>query len=71
MSSLVLGLHEIEKTQLSLVGGKGLHLGELSKIQGIQVPTRRILCHNSRISKSHRTKRNVTSVVGSVGDAKS
>ncbi|MEQ6075064.1 phosphoenolpyruvate synthase [Bacillus subtilis] len=38
MSSLVLGLHEIEKTQLSLVGGKGLHLGELSKIQGIQVP---------------------------------
>ncbi|MED1810771.1 phosphoenolpyruvate synthase [Bacillus subtilis] len=38
MSSLVLGLHEIEKTQLSLVGGKGLHLGELLKIQGIQVP---------------------------------
>ncbi|TWG54975.1 pyruvate,water dikinase [Bacillus subtilis J25] len=38
MSSLVLGLHEIEKTQLSLVGGKGLHLGELSKVQGIQVP---------------------------------
>ncbi|MBU8591502.1 phosphoenolpyruvate synthase [Bacillus subtilis] len=38
MSSLVLGLLEIEKTQLSLVGGKGLHLGELSKIQGIQVP---------------------------------
>lgn len=38
MSSLVLGLHEIEKTQLSLVGGKGLHLGELSKIQGMQVP---------------------------------
>ena len=26
MSSLVLGLPEIEKTQLSLVGGKGLHL---------------------------------------------
>ncbi|MED0586624.1 phosphoenolpyruvate synthase [Bacillus subtilis] len=38
MSSLVLGLHEIEKTQHLLVGGKGLHLGELSKIQGIQVP---------------------------------
>ncbi|MGG4110290.1 phosphoenolpyruvate synthase [Bacillus subtilis] len=38
MSSLVLGLHEIEKTQFSLVGGKGLHLGELSKIQSIQVP---------------------------------
>ncbi|MDR7075846.1 pyruvate,water dikinase [Neobacillus niacini] len=38
MSSLVLGLHEIEKSQLLLVGGKGLNLGELSKIQGIYVP---------------------------------
>ncbi|MGG3466327.1 phosphoenolpyruvate synthase [Neobacillus pocheonensis] len=38
MSSLVLGFQEVEKTQLLLVGGKGLNLGELSKIQGIQVP---------------------------------
>ncbi|CAM2143065.1 phosphoenolpyruvate synthase [Bacillus halotolerans] len=38
MSSLVLGFHEIEKTQHLLVGGKGLNLGELSKIQGLQVP---------------------------------
>ncbi|MGE8207009.1 phosphoenolpyruvate synthase [Heyndrickxia sp. NPDC080065] len=38
MSSLVLGFQEMEKTQLFLVGGKGLNLGELSKIQGIQVP---------------------------------
>ncbi|AHV97441.1 phosphoenolpyruvate synthase [Paenibacillus sabinae] len=38
MSSLVLGFQEIEKTQLWLVGGKGLNLGEISKIQGIQVP---------------------------------
>lgn len=38
MSSLVLGLKEVGKTQLMLVGGKGLNLGELSKIQGIQVP---------------------------------
>lgn len=38
MSELVLGFQEIEKTQLLLVGGKGLNLGELSKIQGIQVP---------------------------------
>ncbi|MED4754968.1 phosphoenolpyruvate synthase [Brevibacillus choshinensis] len=38
MSSLVLGFQEMEKTQLLLVGGKGLHLGELSKIEGIQVP---------------------------------
>ncbi|HWO76566.1 MAG TPA: phosphoenolpyruvate synthase [Bacillus sp. (in: firmicutes)] len=38
MSSLALGFQEIEKTKLWLVGGKGLNLGELSKIQGIQVP---------------------------------
>ncbi|MCI0764921.1 phosphoenolpyruvate synthase [Bacillus sp. TL12] len=38
MSSLVLGFQEIEKTQLLLVGGKGVNLGELSKIQGMQVP---------------------------------
>jgi rifampicin phosphotransferase len=38
MSSLVLGFQEMEKTQLLLVGGKGLNLGKLSKIQGIQVP---------------------------------
>jgi len=38
MSSLVLGFQEVEKTQLLLIGGKGLNLGELSKIEGIQVP---------------------------------
>lgn len=38
MTSLVLGFQDIEKTQLLHVGGKGLHLGELTKIQGIQVP---------------------------------
>ncbi|MDE7553870.1 phosphoenolpyruvate synthase [Bacillus tropicus] len=38
MSSFVLDFQEIEKGQLSLVGGKGLNLGELSTIQGIQVP---------------------------------
>ncbi|MDQ1914327.1 phosphoenolpyruvate synthase [Paenibacillus sp. GD4] len=38
MNSLVLDFQEMEKTQLLLVGGKGLHLGELSKIDGIQVP---------------------------------
>ncbi|MFC5649985.1 phosphoenolpyruvate synthase [Paenibacillus solisilvae] len=38
MSSLVLGFQEMEKTQLLLVGGKGVNLGELSKIEGIQVP---------------------------------
>ncbi|QQZ09947.1 phosphoenolpyruvate synthase [Heyndrickxia vini] len=38
MGSLVLDFQDIEKTQLLLVGGKGLNLGELSKIQGINVP---------------------------------
>ncbi|TDK62934.1 phosphoenolpyruvate synthase [Bacillus salipaludis] len=38
MGSLVLGFQQIEKTQLLLVGGKGLNLGELSNIQGLQVP---------------------------------
>ncbi|MFJ7737653.1 phosphoenolpyruvate synthase [Lysinibacillus sp. NPDC097287] len=38
MSSLVLGFQEMDKTQLMLVGGKGLNLGILSKIEGIQVP---------------------------------
>ncbi|WP_062239924.1 phosphoenolpyruvate synthase [Fictibacillus sp. FJAT-27399] len=38
MSPLVLGFQEMDKTPLSLVGGKGLNLGELSKIQGIHVP---------------------------------
>jgi pyruvate,water dikinase len=38
MSSLVLSFQEMDKKQLLLVGGKGLNLGELSKIQGIHVP---------------------------------
>ncbi len=38
MSSLVLGFQEMESSQLMLVGGKGLNLAKLSKIEGIQVP---------------------------------
>ncbi|MCY8233926.1 phosphoenolpyruvate synthase [Priestia endophytica] len=38
MGSYVLSFQEIDKTQLLLVGGKGLNLGKLSQIQGIQVP---------------------------------
>jgi rifampicin phosphotransferase len=34
----VLGLHEIDETQVALVGGKGAHLGQLSRIEGIRVP---------------------------------
>lgn len=38
MSSLVLGFQEMDPAQLWLVGGKGLNLGKLSKLEGIQVP---------------------------------
>jgi pyruvate,water dikinase len=38
MSRYVLALQEIDQTQLSLVGGKGANLGELSRIEGIRVP---------------------------------
>ena len=34
----VLGLPEIDQTQVALVGGKGAQLGELSRIDGIHVP---------------------------------
>ncbi|WP_281864802.1 phosphoenolpyruvate synthase [Planomicrobium okeanokoites] len=38
MGSLVLDFQDIKQTQLFLVGGKALNLGELLKIKGIQVP---------------------------------
>jgi rifampicin phosphotransferase len=38
MKPYVLEFQEIDKTRLMVVGGKGLNLGELSKIHGIQVP---------------------------------
>ena len=34
----VLGFREIDDTQVAVVGGKGAHLGELSRIDGIRVP---------------------------------
>jgi pyruvate,water dikinase len=34
----VLGLEEVDMTQVALVGGKGAHLGELSRIEGVRVP---------------------------------
>ena len=34
----VLGLQEIDQTQVAVVGGKGAQLGELSRIEGIRVP---------------------------------
>ena len=38
MSSFVLGFQDIDKTKITLVGGKGANLGELSKVEGIRVP---------------------------------
>ena len=34
----VLGFQEIDQTQVALVGGKGAHLGELTRIEGVRVP---------------------------------
>jgi phosphoenolpyruvate synthase/pyruvate phosphate dikinase len=38
MGCYVLGLQEIDQTRVAVVGGKGAHLGELSRIEGIRVP---------------------------------
>ena len=38
MDSYVLGLEEIDQTQVAVVGRKGAHLGELSRIEGLRVP---------------------------------
>ena len=38
MERYVLGLEEIDRTQVALAGGKGANLGELSRIEGIRVP---------------------------------
>lgn len=34
----VLDLQEVDETQVAVVGGKGAHLGVLSRIEGIRVP---------------------------------
>src|SRR5882762_4798115 len=38
MGCYVLGFHEIDQTQVAVVGGKGAQLGELSRIEGLRVP---------------------------------
>jgi phosphoenolpyruvate synthase/pyruvate phosphate dikinase len=38
MGSYVLGFQEIDRTQVAVVGGKGAHLGELSRIEDVRVP---------------------------------
>jgi pyruvate,water dikinase len=34
----VLGLHDVDETQVAAVGGKGANLGALSRIEGVRVP---------------------------------
>jgi pyruvate,water dikinase len=38
MGSYVLSFQEIDQTEVAAVGGKGAHLGELSRIEGLRVP---------------------------------
>jgi pyruvate,water dikinase len=38
MGRYVLGFQEIDRPQVALVGGKGAHLAELSRIEGLRVP---------------------------------
>jgi rifampicin phosphotransferase len=38
MGSYVMDFEEIDRTQVAVVGGKGAHLGELARIEGIRVP---------------------------------
>ena len=38
MGCYVLGFQEVDHTQVAVVGGKGAHLGELSRIEGLRVP---------------------------------
>ncbi len=38
MGCYVLDFQEIDQTQVAVVGGKGAHLGELSRIEGLRVP---------------------------------
>src|SRR5580765_8548853 len=38
MGCYVLGFAEIDQTQVAVVGGKGAHLGELSRVEGLRVP---------------------------------
>ncbi len=38
MGRYVLDFEDIDRTQVAVVGGKGAHLGELSRIEGVRVP---------------------------------
>jgi phosphoenolpyruvate synthase/pyruvate phosphate dikinase len=37
-SAFVFSLQEVDQTKLAMVGGKGANLGELTRIEGVNVP---------------------------------
>src|SRR5262245_45890218 len=60
MNRYVLDFQEIDQTQVALAGGKGAHLAELSRIDGVRVPPgfcvttdafRRIIAHAQTIDE--------------------
>ena len=64
MGSNVLGFEEIDQTQVAVVGGKGARLAELSRIEGIRVPTgfcvttealRRIMAEAPSVERTDRS----------------
>ena len=61
MGRYVLGLQEIDQTQVAVVGGKGAHLGELFRIEGIRVPAGFCVTSDAfrRIMVDRRTTRSV------------
>src|SRR5580765_4441800 len=38
MGACVLDFQEIDRTQIAVVGGKGAHLGDLARVEGLRVP---------------------------------
>jgi pyruvate,water dikinase len=65
MGVYVLGFQEIDQVQVAAVGGKGAHLGELSRIEGVRVPPgfcvttdafRRIMAEASTILHPERSE---------------
>ena len=60
----VLGLLEVDEMQVAVVGGKGAHLGGLSRIDGIRVPAG--FCVRRTPSDGSWRKRR-RSTIGSIG----
>ncbi len=64
MGNYVLGFQEIAQTQVAVVGGKGAHLGELSRIEGIRVPAG--FCVLRRMPSAGSWRKRRRSTIGSI-----